>query len=125
MNLNIPTCKFRNDLLCNVLPMFKNHKYCKDHSCIEYGCENERAVISSKERSSLSNTPLIILNEYCQNHNQLCFFCKKLVYKDNDFLTNTLHFNCACLLNICTNPKTNIHNGFCSKHQEYVAKKIL
>ncbi len=95
---------------CNLSPKYKNQKYCVDHCCIEYGCNNVRVQLTA----NVYGIPL--LSEYCECHNSSCTVCNKIVYKNKYFCTNTLHFGCACITNVCKNPKTCTKNDFCIDH---------
>lgn len=74
-------------------------KHCKKHECRHVGCFSEYK------------------NEYtktCEYHSYLCEFCKKSVI--DEWLTLTLHQDCACDVGICINPKGS-NSMFCNEHK--------
>jgi len=105
---------------CNKYPLLKSQSYCKEHTCTKDGCNSPSIIIRKKSRN-FTETGMFCKIHECQYNNTgpYCIVCSKTVghYDEYEYLPENLHYECACDVQTCANPKKN--NGFCVKHKDF------
>ena len=100
---------------CMNMRMDDKTGYCESHVCSYEECKNEMYSYHNGKKMCKEHLP-----------GPSCIVCEKRIYKDKKNDANTvanlqenLHYECACDVQTCANPKDARYNGFGEKHKDF------